>query len=500
MKGPPPNRSSGRCTVLPATAARGTRASNCHPHAGGLLGTNGPSKGKPDTVSSTLAFSSAVAGTIQASALPSDVTRKSTSGDENYIMLPRVKSELLNPVRLYNSMDNLRRESEKAAISNLSVPVNLNSQPSSQTLPRDSDRGNCTTVNTTNSTDIPKQLCSSGPDEAIAATDEEIQHLCCDMSSVNIDRDAQNENHVITKPNSPPSDGEMTNLEMHLLASKATASNNKLCIPTDQCDWNLEIRFTRSLSIKQTEVEDDTTSFDNLRLKDPEQGEPCSAINAGSLSADNKVGDDSLSHASSILCNGYPEKLICSSSYGLINNTIKRSLMLRDERNEQRIRRFPAIAVNVRNDAAMDKEKSDSWKVQSNSQSRFSFARQEESNIQTFDALPCIGVCGQPTTCSLIQNFAERDSYLHKLSIGNGFPISNTEESENLGSSHSVASSNELPAVTRAQITAPPRFSAPRRAPPPGSSSHARVEQAFESSSGWLRFFSRMLPKLLPFT
>ncbi|KAI9073562.1 hypothetical protein K1719_044466 [Acacia pycnantha] len=186
-------------------------------------------------------------------------------------------------------------------------------------------------------------------------------------------------------------------------------------------------------------------------------GEPCIALNAGSLSADNKVGDDSLLHPSSILCNGYPEKLINSSSYGLINSTIEHSLVLQDERNEQRIRSFPNMAVDVRSDAARDKgessiifnmlsmdfepreysltppqnlakllgdnpysqcdpfKKINSWKVQNNSQSRFSFARQEESKIQTFDALPCIGV----------------------------------------GSGHSVTS-NKHSVVSRAQITAPP--------------------------------------------
>ncbi|KAI9073577.1 hypothetical protein K1719_044481 [Acacia pycnantha] len=182
MKGSPSNGSSGRSTVHPA-AAWVTRATSCRPHAGGLLCTNGPSKAKPDTVSSTLPFSSAVAGTIQASALHSDVIQRSTSSDGNQIILPRVKNGLFNPVKQYNSMDNLQRGGKKNATYNVSsVPVNLNRQLSSQTLPRNCDRGTCTTVNTTNSTDIPRQLCTSGPEEAIAATNEKIQNLCCDMS------------------------------------------------------------------------------------------------------------------------------------------------------------------------------------------------------------------------------------------------------------------------------------------------------------------------------
>jgi len=48
-------------------------------------------------------------------------------------------------------------------------------------------------------------------------------------------------------------------------------------------------------------------------------------------------------------------------------------------------------------------------------------------------------------------------------------------------------------AVSRAQITAPPGFSVPSRAPPPGFSSHERLEQAFDSVSGSLLFLSTFL-------
>lgn len=309
-------------------------------------------------------------------------------------MLPGVKNELLNPVKRCNSMDNLCREGEKTAIPNVSsVPVNLNSELSSQTLPRDSDTGSYTSVSTTNYTDIPRQLCRSGPEEAIAATNEESQNLCSDMSSININRDAQIEHHGITKPNSPPSDFKMIKSSLikgsqndadkfrealaNTVASKAALLDNGLCIANDRCNLRLDSRA--HLVSNTTEVEDDTTPTDNLRSKDPEvccspylpksahffyvsnhsaphllrHGEPCSAKNSGSLSADNKVGDDSLLHASSILCNVYPEKLVCSSSYGLVNSTTDCSLLLQDERNEQCIR-FPGIAVNVRSDAARD--------------------------------------------------------------------------------------------------------------------------------------------------
>ncbi|KAF7823475.1 CCR4-NOT transcription complex subunit 4 [Senna tora] len=570
LRGSPPNGSSGRSITLPAAAAwmklcnfshklflfdlpRGTRTTSCQPPSGGLLCPNGPSKPKPDTASSTLAFSSAVAGTIQPSALHGNETKRPTSSDGSHIMLPspRVKNELLNPVKQYNSMDHLNNGGEKTALSNVSSsPANLSSQLSSQPSSINNDRGSCAISNTTNCTNTTMQSCWSGPEEAVIATNEEIQNLCSDLSSVNINRDVQSEQNGINKPSSQPSDSVTVNSSpshgsqnkadnfrdsLTTVASKAATSENGVCISREQCDWRLDSQ--NQLVSDTTEVEDDITSFDNQRLKDPEVcrspylprsasfvnvsnhssprllqlGEPCTTINAGSHSAADKVGD-SLLHATNLFCNGYPEKLVGSSSYGLSN-----------ERNEQCIgNRFSSEAINARNDA-MDKGESsiisnilsmdfdpwddsltspqnlakllgdnndnqchplkNSWKVQNN-QSRFSFARQEEAKFRTFDVHPSYGVGEQLSkSCSLIQDFAERDLYLNRLGIGNGFSTGNLEESDNLGNGHFVTS-NKLSAVSRAQITAPPGFSAPSRAPPPGFSLHERVEQAFDPISG----------------
>ncbi|KAL5098983.1 hypothetical protein RYX36_003310, partial [Vicia faba] len=67
----------------------------------------------------------------------------------------------------------------------------------------------------------------------------------------------------------------------------------------------------------------------------------------------------------------------------------------------------------------------------------------------------------QPKSHTLNQNLAERDFYMEKLGIANGFPSSNFEEAENISSAHSPASSNKLSAISRAQVSAPPGFSIP---------------------------------------
>jgi CCR4-NOT transcription complex subunit 4 len=430
-----------------------------------------------------------------------------------------VKSELAKPVKQYNNMDSLANGGEKTSACDVSpAPVNLNSELSSRPLSRDSDRGNCTIANTLNSTNITGHSFSSGHEEAVSATSEVIRNLSSEFSSINIGTSTSNEQYGLNKPSSPPIDHVLTKSQIQEgsqydvdriedpitinVVGKTSTSDNGVFSPKEQFEGILN---SQSQVVSDTaDIEDDVTSFDNQRLKDPEvclsylpkatnflnvsklsspslmqYGEPCTAGNAGSLSSDDRVRDESILHSSSsMFCNGYPEKLISGSSNGLLH----------DERNRQSIGRLVGDAVNAGCDAAIDKgessiisnilsidfdpwndsitsphnivkllgdntdsqpsplKKSSSWKVQSNNQSRFSFARQEEeSKIQTFDMHSSYAVSQQqPKSHTLNQNLAERDFYMDNLGIANGFPTSNFEEAENIGSVHSIASSNKL--------------------------------------------------------
>lgn len=76
------------------------------------------------------------------------------------------------------------------------------------------------------------------------------------------------------------------------------------------------------------------------------------------------------------------------------------------------------------------------WKVQNNNQSRFSFARQEDSKNQAFDVQLYLNVVGQ------FSNNQNRDLGLVHLGIGNVFSSSSFEDPENHGSNHLAFSSN----------------------------------------------------------
>ena len=480
------------------------RATNCQPAAGGPTGLSKP---KPDSISSSLPFSLAVAGTVQVS-LQSDTMKRPLSSDGRHSIMPGAKN---------NCVDVLANGGEKTLASDVSpAPVNLNTQLSSLPLARDSCRGCCTTSNTTKSIDVTtNSIGSFSRGEAITATNEEIQNLSSEVSSIDLGRNAQNEHYNITKPSSPPPDdvlvksmqsqGSEYNVDKYRdeiitnADSKASIADNKVCNSKEQYDLKLDSQS--EVASGYVEVEDDVTSFDSQRLKDPEvcnsylpnssfprvashnnthplsHGEPCNVVNAGSLATDNEVGFQPLLHGSNALCNGYSEKLDSTSSYRL----------LRDERNDHHIGRLISEAVNIGSDAATDKGESsiisnilsmefDAWNdsvlsphnlakllsestesqngplkkssscVQTN-QSRFSFARQEESKIQAFAVNPSHGANQQfLKSGSLIQDFVETTDFsLDKIGIANGYPATNNiEESENIGSVQFAASFNKI--------------------------------------------------------
>ncbi|XP_062011575.1 uncharacterized protein LOC133728181 isoform X1 [Rosa rugosa] len=262
----------------------------------------------------------------------------------------------------------------------------------------------------------------------------------------------------------------------------------------------------------------------------PSEGYGAVYSSADRLFVDNKIRDSSLLSSTNIpvQSNGYHENFVSSSS-GL-ERPLEHSFLNRNESLGKHGRRFLgdanpdfSNAVDkgessiISNILSMDfdtwddpitspqnfskflgesdrrsgaQKVSSSWKVPNNNQSRFSFARQEDSRNQAFDLQSSQNVIGR-----LSQNQAQnqgfhhgysenRDLCLDNFGIGNGFPSSTFEDSENHANNLLAFSSNKLSAVSRAQTSAPPGFSVPSRAPPPGFTSQERVEHDFDSLSG----------------
>jgi CCR4-NOT transcription complex subunit 4 len=119
---------------------------------------------------------------------------------------------------------------------------------------------------------------------------------------------------------------------------------------------------------------------------------------------------------------------------------------------------------------------------QHNDQSRFSFARHEESNSQAYDNRS-YSIYGQLSRDQPLQEFgANRDMYQDKLGSQNGFASNYSGGYEQFATSPGL-SSYKSP-VARTQVSAPPGFSAPNRLPPPGFSSHQRGDLSSDIASG----------------
>ncbi|KAH0893273.1 hypothetical protein Bca4012_006373 [Brassica carinata] len=123
---------------------------------------------------------------------------------------------------------------------------------------------------------------------------------------------------------------------------------------------------------------------------------------------------------------------------------------------------------------------------QRNDQSRFSFARHEESNNQAYDNNNnnnTYSIYGQLSRGQPIQEFGvNRDIYHDKFRSQNGFASNHSGGYEQFTASPGF-SSYKSPAV-RSQVSAPPGFPAPSKLPPPGFLSHERANMSSDFVSG----------------
>ncbi|XP_057953845.1 uncharacterized protein LOC131148123 isoform X2 [Malania oleifera] len=566
VRGSPPNGSSGRSITLPAAASWGMRASNCHPPAAASLTcSNGSSKEKPDTLSGSLPFSSAIASTTLTSKVHSETGKKPSSNEESQQAQSKGRLEILDSVKPYGSSDCPATESETTFTSGgASATVTVTDQLSCPPASGDSDSGTGSLPNVSSSLDLSSQSCS--PEKGMGvATDGKIQSISSIMSSVSIDERLGNEHSGVIKPNFQFSDHVPMKLPMvgnldlpqcyaeqlrEPLASPAARKTatpiNCAAVPREQSDLRSDSP-SQGVQGALHDAEDNLLFFDNQRLNSEvinhttlpssshflnhSRSSSVRSSEAYCLDSNSQIvykkaseglsPDYPQSSSVSVLSNGYPE-----NPSGL-NRTVGHPYVLLKEGKPEQMGRLGCEGANISSTAvdmgessiisnilsmefdALDDsltspqnlakmlgereiqhgslKLSNSWKVQNNNQSRFSFAREGESKNKVFDVEPSFdnfGVAVVPKNHSFSQNFVEdRDPHLDRLGNGNVFPSSYVEESDSFVSGHSFLPSSKL-SVSRAQVSAPPGFSVPSRAPPPGFLSHERMDQTFDTATG----------------
>ncbi|CAN1145617.1 CCR4-NOT transcription complex subunit 4, partial [Linum perenne] len=538
-KGSPPNGSCSRSAALPAAASWGMRASN---QSQSITSLNGPSKPKlmADTVANTDGLPAAVPTTVQSSAAVGDM--KATWNEGGQSLNSKAKHDLLRPIKHHGRGDSRPIMFEKASIDDSGANTEL---------PNDWEIADVSSVKSSKPFSheqegiaiVDEKISSVCPEmSSVRRTDSGAKS----ETSMAITRSSSmlSENSAVKFPSGQK---HVDKFGESLVSTTCKPAANGVFVSREARDSKMD-PLTRAVSSSVCELEEDLLSFDNQRLSDPEVVSRSSYLpstmnslrtaddswslpshhrdaKADPLFLDSRIGDRPMRNMSceSIMGNGYPEKLMNSRS-AVFDRTVEHQFLLpgqgegkhygvlqgESDDNAALDAGESSIISNIlsldldgwdesltsQNLAKLlgDTEKqtsslnmSNSWKGQSNKQSRFSFARQEESRNHAFDVDTSFIGSGQmprnhPFNHDLLEN---RNSYMDTHGLSNGFSTSIIDEPNNfLGGNPAFPLSK--PSGHRAHISAPPGFSTvPNRAPPPGFSSHERTDhQTFDSMLG----------------
>ncbi|CAN4119945.1 unnamed protein product [Withania somnifera] len=516
------------------------------PSSNGLLPASAPSSSGPlktkAEICSPLTCSTAVADNSQVLSLPAEAGKKVLHSKESGTSQEKGKIDTLEPVEQYVGADDATYSSEKPDITIRPASSFMNNQLHSTPSLKEKDIHLITSSSATNISDSP--LMSNGPTlpkDPYDATDVET-NLRSDFSSFSIDR--RQESHDTYDKSREPSPSQMN--------GKSVISADDFLMSRQTSDLRLETQ-AQGIHDTTPEMEDDLLSFNAQRHRDPEvilkrsysSSPSFSSHSSGQLkgyslqfangvapiTANTQTFDqraDSVLQPSIIgeLPNGYPENVFSSASKYLgstddtyyLSNEGKRTQMDRfegetatedhsstAERGENNIiSNILSMDFDPWNESlasqnlvkllgAADNQQgsrvSNSRKLQSSNQSRFSFAREEEPMNPSADSRSSlsyidISVSHRP----LDQVFPHSRSYqADGFGTRNGFSLFNNQEANGFADNYSHLSSQKL-SVSRSQMAAPPGFSAPNRAPPPGFA-YEKMEQNFSSLSGTRNMF-----------
>ncbi|KAL3850745.1 hypothetical protein ACJIZ3_012627 [Penstemon smallii] len=515
----PPNSSSGRSAALPAGASWATRSSNNQPPTSTCSNSNGPLSQKPSTCNGFTALSIVVGSPSQVTSLHSDTGKKFGPNEESTISQDESKMKNLESVEKELNIDEKNDVSENSFASVHPSTLSINKQPylpPSSKLP---------------SNNVHIFDCSTMPagtalgKDSFDARDRNLDNICSAMLSTSLHENQQMHNGYVEHIRDPST-----------LSAKA-ANTTEDCSTDVQSDFRLE-KTIQVNPVDWHEIEDDLLSFNNQRMNDPQistnripefarvfhppehsfRSSPfIKADDLVSVNMDKQIVDRNrnLIVSTSNIPSGHSENILTSAEvndvkyFNLFPSNEKRSIPGRYDNEIAKGAVDVGESNIISNILSMD---FDSWdeslaspqnlakllgetdkqqgsfgvpgsrKIQNSNQSRFLFAREEEHMRQVSDFGQSFDYFDQ---ASKQRPFGHDNSYsnslhLEKFVTRNGFPVFNSTEPDIFASSHSHISPNKN-SVSRSQISTPPGFSVPSRAPPPGFTSHERTEQIFDT-------------------
>ncbi|KAK1373637.1 RNA recognition motif-containing protein [Heracleum sosnowskyi] len=525
VRGSPPNSSCSKSVVLPATASWGMRASNRQQSPTSVTSSDGPSKQKSDACGISVAYLTATASLSKVSVLHSDSGKKLNG--EIRLTAQMNKSEPVASVELYSDADQQRKPSNTSAMIGHSINQVISSQIS--TPPLKVDGSMSMPADIVKSVDSRGQSCVINPErDSHVRVESKVQELCSDKLSLKIEtqglqhRDTDyrefSQSHTPTKAASTskdtiaPRDRSEFRLEsqLHVVETDSSEVKNDLLSSDIQSFWNPESVSCTDNQPNLSQILDGSRAF---YLQD--------AYNSPNVNVDSQPNKFSAQEYNiPVLSNGYSEDR--ARSLTDLNSSDKNSSYAApNESRTMSLGRYGGELVNCESFSDNDMGESriisnilsmnfDSWddslaspqnlakllgetdkhhgslgvsssrKVQNNNQSRFSFAREED---QTFNYDPSFtGFDQTPRIQSFTNGFKDNGNF-NASEISNGLYTLGGQQPGNFASIHSHNSLNRI-SVSRAPVSAPPGFSGPNRAPPPGFTNYDRVDQTFDMNSG----------------
>ncbi|KAL0460655.1 UNVERIFIED_CONTAM: putative general negative regulator of transcription C16 [Sesamum latifolium] len=539
----PPNSSSGRSAALPAGASWGTRASNNHSLVTSVQCSSGPLKQKPGVSSGPVACSAAVASPIQLSSLHSDTGKMRVSNEESTTAQSKTKAETLEPWKKESSTDRriIVSESSAASVQPVTLPINRHShsQPTTNAPPISTDIIDSSLMLSVHASDKDYIDATEGNVENICSDISSVsihENQVLQDSNVGQMREpvtsqtsgtAANTTEDVTDVQSDFGLGaptHVTQVDMHEIDDDLLSFNNQRLKDPEVVsnripNFGHEFHLSTHSSVRSHQF----NGADNLDGQVPDRTSNLMA------SKSNLPGGHTESVLKSPLAidvehsNPFPSKLlgryegdVASGGLDMGESSIISNILSMDFESWDESLTSPQNLAKFLGET--DKQQGSfgvpvSRKSQNSSQSRFSFAREEPTSqisdfgqsIDYFDK----GFHQRPFS----HDFSNSNPlHIEQLVSRNGFPVSNGTESESFASSHSHVSNNKLSrsegattrlsiayteiprpdnkivvssqCVSRSQISAPPGFSVPSRAAPPGFTSHERTEQILDTVSG----------------
>ncbi|CAE6075237.1 unnamed protein product [Arabidopsis arenosa] len=516
----PPSGSSGKSTALPAAASWGARLTNQHSLATSALSNGSLDNQRSTSENGTLAMSTVVANAAHGPVSCSNALQKPPLKEEIQTLAEKSKPSVLKPLQQKIVLDSGSKRT-----------TSPNRDPSSNQI-------SCLEESSYNSRVIDQPSAVENSFEhtnEIAEDFPDVSNLLADVACMGITTNSRDEatgvpvaigTHCdqgsITQP-----DNDVQNLERFRKHSPTTTyaeagiSQNEIHGSRPEWDWRSGSRS--QIDVKAPVEADDFSSFNNNRQDVAEAvshstymfSSSSSILDSNHLASRSfqtretsggmdsntgssfEIGSDRLH-----LPNGFSEKAISNMEHSLFANEGRSNIQNAEDDIISNILDFDPWDESLtsphnfakllgQSDRRASTLQSSNILKQHNDQSRFSFARHEESNSQAYDN-KSYSIYGQLSRDQPLQEFGvNRDMYQDKLGSQNGFASNYSGGYEQFAASPGL-SSYKSP-VARTQVSAPPGFSAPNRLPPPGFSSHERADLSSDIASGTRLFDSANL-------